>query len=167
MNDCFNLGYISSTITESSNARFKNGKSKGSFLTFSEARDLFTRVEVKSERNRYYIKNRKPRKMLSLELARVMEECNVSVPIAESICGSIEKAKALKVHNNDDNWFVSNSSNIYDNHIINKNSLLCSCKKFEQVGLPCSHIIAALPNMEIKLFAHNRCEIPIIIPIWK
>lgn len=85
----------------------------------------------------------------------MVNKFNVSIPIAGSICGSAEKAQSLLLAETEDCYLITNPNNAHDNHFVDKIAKSCSCHKFEQTGIPCSHSIKCFPN-DLALFIKPR-----------
>mgnify|MGYP001058867614 CR=1 FL=1 len=98
---------------------------------------------------------------------QIMEACKVSLATAESILGSIHQAEQLEIEVFTNYYQICESIyNISEQvHHVEEFCVCdnrCSCHKFEQVGLPCSHLIKVLKQEEKNILQ----SIP-INPKWK
>lgn len=150
-----NLGYISSSMAESANYRYKSQSGEYS-LTLKESRGVFIEVEEQSETNRNYIKNRKTHKISSPLMNQILEE-RVTVSIASAIAGSMIKSKRLILRKIDENNIQVKDPVQEEDFFVDIAKRKCSCFKCEQVGIPCSHLIAVFH--EYNTFIHPRWRV--------
>ena len=150
----FNCGYITSSVSESSNHQLKAFVQTRS-LTLAEMRDAATELYAQRQVESMYVKGRKPHKCLNAKVMDIMTDLNVSVRIAESIAGSSEKANRLHCKKNGPVFTVVEEVKCGDGTVrhdrYNVTGRGCPCCKREQSGIPCSHIIAMLNKQKLPL----------------
>lgn len=154
MGDMFNCGYITSSGSESANNRLKSHMS-GRALSLCEIRNLQTEITQQANTFARYITSRKRRKVLAAELVAIMTKVNVSQNIATRIMYSKEKAEKFSVTRRGPSFILEQSVELQDGttlierHTVNR--MKCTCHKFEQTGLPCSHLLRTLTEQGIEL----------------
>jgi hypothetical protein len=147
-NRAFNLGYITSSIAESLNARVKSNIS-GRNMTLTELRREVITSEAMMATNREYLSARPNRSQNPVVVDELIRDLRVSKPIAVGIAHSLQKARILNVLPRDaDSVFDvrqmqwGQPDSIFIVRIAP--DITCSCAKVETVGVPCSHICAVL-----------------------
>lgn len=148
----FNGGYQSSSISEASNSRLKKLLPTKQ-LTLKEVREILITAEELTQTSKRFIKGRKLHKMRSPQVLEIMKIFQVSQVISEAICGSINKANRLQIIFDDEKGEALVSDVIKDGEISFVEKFVvsdegCTCKKQNQVGLPCSHFIQFLLKKE-------------------
>lgn len=152
----FNGGYQSSSISEASNSRLKKLLPTKQ-LTLKEVREILITAEELTQTSKRFIKGRKLHKMRSPQVLEIMKIFQVSQVISEAICGSINKANRLQIIFDDEKGEALVSDVIKDGEISFVEKFVvsdegCTCKKQNQVGLPCSHFIQFLLKKRINIY---------------
>ena len=153
------LGYLANVFSECNNSNIK--KLLGSNASsLSEMREVITRSEERRKLNREFIKSRKSYKAIDVQLTSIMSMFHVQKVIAESIVGSKNKADKLSFEKNGNIWKVTENQTNDIYLVKNEGVWQCSCGKVTSVGLPCSHIIKILKELnefeKIKELIHKR-----------
>lgn len=79
-----------------------------------------------------------------------MKKFHIEMTIAESIIGSLQKCKTLKLTKKH-NKYVVRELKTNDSFIVsNINGWECSCGKIKTTGLPCSHILKVMKKFNIE-----------------
>lgn len=135
------LGYCSSSISESQNNSIKRLMGNKS-LSLKELRDIITFCEEQKEIKQRYIKGLKRHKSIDPDIVSVMKKFNIERRIAEAIVGSIRKGIKLNGKFNGSKFIVEDENELFGMQTFEVNADgECTCRKKEQVGIPCSHYI--------------------------
>ena len=158
----WSLGYISNNFSESHNSSIKNLLGNRS-LTLVEMRDVITKAEMRRRTEKEYIKNRKIRKAIDQKTIELMRKFKIDRSISESIVGSMQKGDSLNLVQQGNLWIVEEqkTSDFYE-VTNNDNQWHCTCGKLTSTGLPCSHILKVMREIQIE-FAPESC---LIAPRW-
>ncbi len=161
----FTCGYVTSSISESANSMLKSYVSTQTMDLIS-MRKAADKLHEQREANQSYIKKRKKHKMCDPSIYDIMLNLNISKEISEAIAGSINKVKRLTLEEEKGEVY-----NIYD--MVNKENGEfdhqenfkvingeCSCNKFFQTGIPCSHLLKVLDH------CHGTISKDLINPRW-
>ena len=144
--DCFTLGYITSSISESSNNAIK--KLAGTrFLTLMDLRKVVTEVSEQRQERLDHIKHRKPHKVRDHLVNDLMGAHRLSRVVAEAIAGSITKGNTLTVSRNGPKYYLKEKKRIGEiewTETFSVIGLKCTCRKQAHAGLPCSHQLRVL-----------------------
>lgn len=164
MGDMFNCGYITSSGSESANNRLKSHMS-GRALSLCEIRSLQTDITQQANAFARYLTGRKHRKVVAAELVEIMTLTNVSQNIATRILYSKQKAERFNVTRRGPNFImeqtieVEDGTTLIEKHTVSRTK--CTCRKFEQTGLPCSHVLRTLMEQGIELSTEH------VHPRWR
>ena len=155
LKDTFTCGYISSSIAESANSRIKSYIS-GKALTLLEMRIALDNIIANDTTNDQYVKIVKPHKMKDPLVLEMIVTFNISPRIAESIAGSIRKTERLSLLKLNNEYKISEEITDRNGKVLRTENYIvkdghCSCFKFEQSGLPCSHIIKVYQYEQIPI----------------
>jgi hypothetical protein len=151
-NTAWSLGYITSSITEEANSRFKShltGRNHSLIDLRQFAIDMENQLRVDAQ----YLKASKRFKERDTQVGDFMNRLNVHRRIAESLVGSYNKALSLKVEavDGDDLFQVTEENSFGDlsRYLINTHFESCSCRKKETVGIPCAHLISVMIHLNV------------------
>ena len=174
LRNTFTCGYITSSIAESANNKLKSHLNNSS-MTLVEMRKRVDSIQLHDKINDYYIKIRKPHKAKNPLIIDLMANLKISNIIAEAIIGSIEKVPKLTLIKKDNSYDIieniTNELGEFDHQeIFEVNDKICSCNKFYQTGIPCSHLLKVLefeneeisitPDMIHKRWITNKFNLP-------
>lgn len=165
LQNTFTCGYITSSIAESANNKLKSYLNECS-MTLVDMRTKVNSIQLHDKVNDYYVKSRKPHKAKNPLIIDLMANLKISNVIAEAIIGSIEKVPKLTLIKKKASYEIieniTNQLGEFDHQeIFEVNDKICSCNKFYQTGIPCSHLLKVLEfeNKEITIapdMVHKR-----------
>lgn len=144
----FTCGYYTSSIAESANNRIKSQINSRS-MTLLEMRLLVDRITEQQKINDQYVKSRKLHKANDPKIIELIATFNISLRIAEAVVGSFRKAERLKCEKKGSEYLIKEdiitddkTTTRTETYTVSGNH--CTCNKFEQSGLPCSHFISTI-----------------------
>lgn len=131
--DCFNLGYNTSSVAESNNARSKRGFTASQY-TVLELSESVAAAEASSEREQQFRDRLRQHNSLSLRCGVQCQEL-----IQKKIEGSLKKAFRLIVNRNGPRYIFTDPLHEGEEFVVSGGA--CNCRKLEMTGLPCSHLL--------------------------
>ena len=154
----FTCGYITFSIAESTNSKIKR-KINGSALTLVDMRKTIDSIQFHEDVNDYYIKAQKKHKEKNPIIIDLMSNLKITNKIAEAIIGSIQKLQKLVLYQKNDDEFeiieqiVDKDGKFDHQETLNIKKGICSCNKFYQPEIHCSHQLKVIEfmNNEIKI----------------
>lgn len=140
---CFTCGYNTSSVSESRNSQIKR-EMGGRALTLVEMRELLDNQAEQANRDTRYVKGRKHHRKIPPEIADIIVQFRLTRTMADVLHRSTLKARQLEIVQRRGPYYVIKEKfvgNAEREELYTVHGKSCTCRKSEQVGMPCSHVI--------------------------